>query len=56
MDSDPQMSKAVDHLCPVGSCIELKVGAQVTERVPTDLHCACVKETSFVMIEAWYIP
>ncbi len=29
VDSDPQLSKMVDNLCPVGSQIQLKVGAQV---------------------------
>ncbi len=28
-DSDPQMSKILDAMCPVGQTIELKVGAQV---------------------------
>lgn len=28
-DSDPLMRKTLDNLCPVASCIELKVGAQV---------------------------
>ena len=28
-DSDPHMAKQMDTLCPVASCIELKVGAQV---------------------------
>ncbi len=30
IDSDPQLSKTVDNLCTVGSCIELKIGAQVS--------------------------
>ena len=39
VDSDPQMSKTVDHLCPVGSCIELKVGAQVREKITLIVMC-----------------
>lgn len=29
-DSDPHMSRTLDNLCPAASCIELKVGAQVS--------------------------
>lgn len=29
-DSDPGLSKQLDALCPVASCLELKVGAQVS--------------------------
>lgn len=28
-DSDPQMEKVLDTMCPVGKTVELKVGAQV---------------------------
>lgn len=31
-DSDPQMGRTLDTMCPVGKTVELKVGAQV-------LHC-----------------
>ena len=30
-DSDPHMVKQLDNLCPIASCIELKVGAQVRD-------------------------
>ena len=29
LDSDPQMVKLVDNMCPVGRSIKLKIGAQV---------------------------
>ena len=30
LDSDPQMVKLVDNMCPVGRSIKLKIGAQVS--------------------------